>query len=181
MNALQERQVTYQQPYYILTILQTNEPLSFYSYSKYNSPQTYHHSCFPSDGLSYHDKRTVSSGTVAMDSFEAVEVRSDLFRTLHACFMVGAWICAASCGIMVARYFKKTWVKNSCCGVDQWFHLHRFFMGLTWSLTVAGVVLIVYYLNGWTDIDPRVNPHAILGVASTGEVYVHLCGVGVFI
>lgn len=78
---------------------------------------------FSSDGLSYHDKRTVSSGTVALDSFEAVEVRSDLFRTLHACFMVGAWICAASCGIIVARYFKKTWLKSRSCGIDQWFHV----------------------------------------------------------
>lgn len=124
------------------------------------------------NGLSYHDKRTVSSGTVSLDSFEAVESRSELFRTLHACFMIGAWICAASCGIMVARYFKKTWLKNRACGIDQWFHLHRFFMGLTWSLTVAGIVLIVYYLNGWTELDPRVNPHAILGVVSTALCFI---------
>lgn len=89
---------------------------------KCNLTQPYSSSS-PPDGLSYHDKRTASSGTVAMDSFEAVEVRSDLFRTLHACFMIGAWICAASCGIMVARYFKKTWLKSRSCGIDQWFHV----------------------------------------------------------
>ncbi|XP_045117607.1 putative ferric-chelate reductase 1 homolog isoform X2 [Portunus trituberculatus] len=124
------------------------------------------------NGLSYHDKRTVSSGTVALDSFETVEVRSDLFRTLHACFMVGAWICAASCGIIVARYFKKTWLKSRSCGIDQWFHLHRFFMGLTWSLVIAGVVLILYYLNGWKDLDSRNTEHAILGVVSTGLCFI---------
>lgn len=42
-------------------------------------------------------------------------------------------------------------------------------MGLTWGLTIAGVVLIAYYLKGWTELDPKVNPHAILGIVSTGE------------
>lgn len=43
-------------------------------------------------------------------------------------------------------------------------------MGLTWGLTIAGVVLIAYYLKGWTELDPKVNPHAILGIVSTGEL-----------
>lgn len=51
-----------------------------------------------------------------------------------------------------------------------YFQFHRFFMGLTWGLTIAGVVLIAYYLKGWTELDPKVNPHAILGIVSTGEL-----------
>lgn len=49
--------------------------------------------------------------------------------------------------------------------------LHRFFMGLTWGLTMAGLGLIVYYLGGWTTIDPTVNPHAIVGIISTGQLW----------
>ncbi|KAK4319539.1 hypothetical protein Pmani_009527 [Petrolisthes manimaculis] len=122
--------------------------------------------------LSYHVERTVSSGSVSAQKFESVVAVSDLFRTLHACFMVGAWICAASCGIIIARYYKKTWLKSRCCGIDQWFHLHRLFMGLTWGLTMAGLGLIVYYIGGWTSIDPKVNPHAILGIISTGLCFI---------
>ncbi|KAK7078011.1 DOMON domain-containing protein frrs1L [Halocaridina rubra] len=86
--------------------------------------------------------------------------------------MIGAWVCAASCGIMVARYYKKTWLQHKSCGIDQWFHLHRFFMGLTWGLTVAGFVLIAYYLRGWTEIRPQDNPHAIIGIVSVGLCFI---------
>lgn len=122
--------------------------------------------------LRYHDNRVVSSGTVSMDTFESIAAASEVFKTVHACLMIGAWICAASCGIILARYYKKTWLQNRCCGIDQWFHFHRFFMGLTWGLTVAGFILIVYYLQGWTKIKPKQNPHAILGVITTGLCFI---------
>jgi hypothetical protein len=35
--------------------------------------------------------------------------------------MVAAWIGSASIGILLARYFKKTWVGSQLCGKDQWF------------------------------------------------------------
>lgn len=124
------------------------------------------------NGLRYHDNRLVSSGTSSLSEFESLEAASELFKTLHACFMIGAWICAASCGIILARYYKQTWLRSRCCGIDQWFHFHRFFMGLTWGLTIAGVVLIAYYLKGWTELDPKVNPHAILGIVSTGLCFI---------
>lgn len=40
---------------------------------------------------------------------------------LHGSFMVAAWIGSASIGILLARYFKKTWVGSQLCGKDQWF------------------------------------------------------------
>ncbi|XP_045623369.1 putative ferric-chelate reductase 1 homolog isoform X3 [Procambarus clarkii] len=129
--------------------------------------------------LRYHDNRIVSSGTVSMHTFASVGVSSEIFKTLHACFMIGAWICAASCGIIFARYYKTTWLSHRSCGIDQWFHFHRLFMMLTWSLTVAGFILIAYYLKGWTRHDPKENPHAIIGIISVGlcflQPFIALC------
>lgn len=39
--------------------------------------------------------------------------------------MLVAWIGAASVGILLARYFKQTWVGSSLCGKDQWFAVCR--------------------------------------------------------
>lgn len=46
---------------------------------------------------------------------------SKLFLRLHAAFMIVAWIGTASVGILLARYFKQTWVGSQLCGKDQWF------------------------------------------------------------
>lgn len=35
--------------------------------------------------------------------------------------MIIAWIGTASLGILLARYFKTTWVGSQMCGKDQWF------------------------------------------------------------
>lgn len=46
---------------------------------------------------------------------------SKLFLRLHAAFMLVAWIGTASVGIILARYYKQTWVGSQLCGKDQWF------------------------------------------------------------
>ncbi|KAG7161715.1 ferric-chelate reductase 1-like 1, partial [Homarus americanus] len=73
-------------------------------------------------GLRYHDNRIASFGSSSLDKFDSLGVSSEIFKTLHACFMIGAWICAASCGIIFARYYKTTWLRHRCCNIDQWFH-----------------------------------------------------------
>lgn len=35
--------------------------------------------------------------------------------------MVAAWMFAASCGILLARYFRLTWVGKQLAGKDYWF------------------------------------------------------------
>lgn len=40
---------------------------------------------------------------------------------LHGTFMVTAWMLAASCGMLVARYYKLTWVGKQIGGKDLWF------------------------------------------------------------
>jgi hypothetical protein len=35
--------------------------------------------------------------------------------------MVTAWMLAASCGLLLARYYKLTWVGQQIMGKDLWF------------------------------------------------------------
>ena len=51
--------------------------------------------------------------------------------------------------------------------LDQWFIWHRNFMMLTWSLTIAGFILILLELKGLTET-LWTNPHALVGFVTVG-------------
>lgn len=115
--------------------------------------------------VSYHDiGRHVSGAPLFLAEVGAVQGTSKLLLRLHGAFMLTAWIGTASLGILLARYFRQTWVGSQLCGKDQWFAWHRFLMVLTWILTVAGFIVIFVEIGGWSQAD---NPHAILGVVTT--------------
>lgn len=115
--------------------------------------------------VSYHDiGRHVSGAPLALAEVGTVKGMSKLLLRLHGAFMLTAWIGTASLGIVLARYFRQTWVGSQLCGKDQWFAWHRFLMVLTWVLTMAGFVIIFVEIGGWSKVD---NPHAILGVVTT--------------
>uniref|UniRef100_S4PTB7 ascorbate ferrireductase (transmembrane) n=2 Tax=Pararge aegeria TaxID=116150 RepID=S4PTB7_9NEOP len=78
--------------------------------------------------------------------------------------MIIAWLGAASLGIVLARYFKKTWDGKTLGGVDIWFAYHRILMVLTWVLTVGGFILILVEVGGWQTTGD--NPHAITGIVT---------------
>lgn len=115
--------------------------------------------------VSYHDiGRHVTGVPLALAEVGPVQGNSKLLLRLHGAFMLTAWIGTASLGILLARYFRQTWVGSQLCGKDQWFAWHRFLMVLTWVLTMAGFVIIFVEIGGWSQVD---NPHAILGVVTT--------------
>ncbi|XP_055626075.1 putative ferric-chelate reductase 1 homolog isoform X2 [Toxorhynchites rutilus septentrionalis] len=115
--------------------------------------------------VSYHDiGRTASGVPQVLAEVGAVQGASKLLLRLHGAFMLTAWIGTASLGILLARYFRQTWVGSQLCGKDQWFAWHRFLMICTWALTMAGFVIIFVEIGGWSQVD---NPHAILGVVTT--------------
>lgn len=117
------------------------------------------------NSVGYHDiGRIASAEPRFLAEISELSGKSNLFLRLHAAFMLTAWIGTASIGILLARYFKQTWVGSSLCGKDQWFAWHRTFMILTWSLTIAAFVLIFVELGGWSA---EQNPHAILGTITT--------------
>ncbi|PNF24839.1 putative ferric-chelate reductase 1 [Cryptotermes secundus] len=124
--------------------------------------------------VGYHDKgRAAAETRQSLADVSIVSVSSNLLLRLHGAFMIGAWIGAAGIGILLARYFKQTWVGNQLCGKDQWFAWHRMFMLLTWGLTIAAFVLIFLELKDWSAED---NPHAILGCATTVLAFVQPIG-----
>ncbi|XP_017300331.1 putative ferric-chelate reductase 1 homolog [Diaphorina citri] len=95
----------------------------------------------------------------------AFSTATKLYIRLHGAFMIAAWIGAASIGIVMARYYKQTWIGSSLCSKDIWFAWHRTLMFLTWLLTIAGAVLIFYDVGGW--VSGPSQTHALVGVVTT--------------
>lgn len=119
--------------------------------------------------VGYHrDTKTRAGVAKGLGEVGIVENKSRLLILLHGSFMIAAWVCSASMGILIARYYKQTWTNSRCYGLDQWFILHRSLMILTWALTIAGFGLIFWHKRAWTDIPYWVNPHAVLGCITTG-------------
>lgn len=120
-----------------------------------------------------------------------LDVHSKLFIKLHGSLMVLAWIGSASLGLLLARYYKSTF-KSKLLGKDQWFVWHRyaslvyitpgwsdssflsfrFFMMVTWALTLTSFGVIYYELGGLSDIHIGEDSHAILGCLTTAFAFV---------
>jgi hypothetical protein len=72
--------------------------------------------------VSYHGvRRAAAERSQSLADVSIVAESSNLLVRLHGAFMIGAWIGAAGIGILLARYFKQTWVGSQLCGKDQWF------------------------------------------------------------
>ncbi|XP_050442083.1 putative ferric-chelate reductase 1 homolog isoform X2 [Adelges cooleyi] len=116
--------------------------------------------------VGYHDLAFTSTAEAsALSEIKSLRPSSKLLLRLHGSFMVAAWIGAASIGIVVARYYKQTWVGSSCCGKDLWFGWHRFLMMITWILSLSGSACIFLELGEW--VSGPSQTHALLGVATT--------------
>lgn len=120
------------------------------------------------NGISYHDRqKTVTARSVSLAETGSVGASKGTLVKLHGALMVAAWMFAASCGILFARYFRLTWVGKQLGGKDLWFVFHRILMIITWLLTVIAFVLIFIELGGWTSLPVTTNPHAVIGVVTT--------------
>jgi len=76
--------------------------------------------------VGYHDLAYTSTAEAnALSEIKSLKTSSKLLLRLHGSFMVVAWIGAASIGIVVARYYRQTWVGGSCCAKDVWFGVSR--------------------------------------------------------
>lgn len=83
-------------------------------------------------GVTYHDRqKSVSKRSVNFAELSAVESSRGTLVKLHGAFMVTAWMFAASCGILFARYFRHTWVGKQFMGKDLWFVVSHFLMRRT--------------------------------------------------
>ncbi|CAH1392643.1 unnamed protein product [Nezara viridula] len=125
--------------------------------------------------IGFHDNFYVVSGQQRLLSdIAAFSTSSKLLLRLHGSFMVAAWLGCTSIGIVLARYFKQTWVDSSLCAKDLWFAWHRMFMLVTWCLTLAGFVIIFVELGGW--VGPNSQSHALMGCITTVLCFIQPIG-----
>ncbi|KAI9554364.1 hypothetical protein GHT06_019636 [Daphnia sinensis] len=92
---------------------------------------------------------------------------SRVLKQLHGSFMVIAWLMAASTGVMMPRYMKKTWVGKQFMKKDLWFVYHQGLMVLAWTLTVIGFIIIFIDVDGWVSEPVSENPHPLIGCITT--------------
>lgn len=127
------------------------------------------------NSVGFHDKvYTATAQSRLLADIGAFSTATKLYIRLHGAFMISAWIGAASLGIVLARYFKQTWIGSSLCSKDIWFAWHRTLMVLTWLLTMAGAILIFYDVGGW--VSGPSQTHALLGIATTILCFVQPIG-----
>ncbi|XP_012137396.1 putative ferric-chelate reductase 1 homolog isoform X2 [Megachile rotundata] len=117
-----------------------------------------------SNGVGFHDTAYDATGAAKLLSdVGGFTTASNILIRVHGALMLASWIGTASIGILLARYYRQTWVGSQLCGKDQWFAWHRFFMILTWSMTIAAFVIIFVELGAWSSE----VIHASLGLATT--------------
>ena len=111
------------------------------------------------DSVGFHDINFEPSA-VSLKLTEVSEVtgRTRTWYKLHGCLMVFAWIGTSTIGIIVARYFKKTWVGSQMFGKDLWFVVHQFCMGITVVLSIIAFTIIFIDVGEYIT-----NYHSILG------------------
>merc|ERR1711970_1003785 len=91
----------------------------------------------------FHPKYTVSAETVNLASFSNVTSASNLLAKLHAISMLLAWFIGACFGTFCARYCKDIFQDRKVFGLDVWFRLHQFAMGMTVVLSIVGMIPII--------------------------------------
>ncbi|XP_049881271.1 putative ferric-chelate reductase 1 homolog [Pectinophora gossypiella] len=133
--------------------------------NKYNLMIVSGDSMKDADRVGFHSQAYESTGEpLALATVGTAGASSKLLLKLHGCFMLTAWLGTASLGILLARYFRQTWVGKQLGGKDIWFAYHRILMVATWVLTVAGFILILVEVGGWSTTGD--NPHAITGIVT---------------
>jgi hypothetical protein len=84
----------------------------------------------------------------------------------HGIIMVFTWIVLVSTGILVARYFKRTWSDRKLCSKAVWFAIHRAIMTSVAILTLISFIFILVHRKGqWiSDKNSREFAHSIIGI-----------------
>ncbi|KAL5015924.1 hypothetical protein ScPMuIL_005513 [Solemya velum] len=119
---------------------------------------------------SYTNLPKASAQAIDLQSYEDISgVSSRILLKVHGCLMVFAWVCAASIGIIAARYYKPLWPHQRACGQMIWFQIHRFCMILAFVACISGFVIIFVEIKGYSEIvgSNFHKAHPILGIIVT--------------
>ncbi|KAI9554365.1 hypothetical protein GHT06_019637 [Daphnia sinensis] len=121
------------------------------------------------DNIQQHTKEEKSRFSIDLTNGLSVSYfnQSRILKQLHGSFMVVAWLIAASVGVLMPRYMKKTWVGKQFMKKDLWFVFHRGLMVIAWTLTVAGFIIIFVDVGGWVSESIAENPHPLIGCITT--------------
>ncbi|XP_076462763.1 putative ferric-chelate reductase 1 isoform X2 [Babylonia areolata] len=125
-------------------------------------------------GAGRHEQIPISSSmAVSLQDFTADITGGVDFPLVkaHGSMMIAAWICFASIGIVLARYFKDVWKNQTWLDQKIWFQVHRTCMVLCLLATVAAFIIIFVEAEGYSDIDDQAEgikkAHPILGIIVT--------------
>ncbi|XP_057375534.2 putative ferric-chelate reductase 1 homolog [Daphnia carinata] len=121
------------------------------------------------DNIQEHSEEEKSGMSIDLTKDYSVSYFKDsrVLKQLHGSFMVIAWLMAASIGVLMPRYMKKTWVGKQIMKKDRWFVYHRGLMVLAWTLTVIGFIIIFIDVDGWVSESVSENPHPLIGCITT--------------
>lgn len=79
------------------------------------------------NSVQYHNLAYEASAEArSLADVSTIKAASKLLLRLHGAFMLAAWIGTASVGMLLARYFRQTWVGTTMCGKDLWFAVRIF-------------------------------------------------------
>jgi hypothetical protein len=99
-------------------------------------------------------------------NIQSIDSDSMTLMKAHGIIMVFAWIVLASTGILIARYFKRSWTDRKICSKAVWFAIHRTIMTCVAILTLISFILILVYKRGqWISAkNQREFAHSITGI-----------------
>jgi len=107
-----------------------------------------------SNGVGYHGTNKVAaSKPVKLSQVQSVGVQKSYLVELHGLLMLVAWIGCAGTGMLIARYFRKTWVGKKFMGLDIWFQAHRTLMILAVFFSILSLILIAVQVGGFSSLE----------------------------
>ncbi|XP_031550582.1 putative ferric-chelate reductase 1 [Actinia tenebrosa] len=112
--------------------------------------------------LKYHDWFRFSPDRHNLTSEGPVDEASSLLVPLHAGLMFLAWVGFASIGMFTARNTRKVLEGELCCGMKDWFQVHRTLMTFATLITISGFVVIFIYKGGLSI--ETAGCHGIIGI-----------------
>lgn len=116
------------------------------------------------NGIGFHNLYYDSTGEAKLLSdVGSFTASSNILIHIHGSLMIVAWMGTTSIAILLARYYKQTWVHSRMCGKDHWFAWHTFLNSITCILTLIAIVVIFIEIGTWSSE----TLHASLGLATT--------------
>ncbi|CAF1229846.1 unnamed protein product [Didymodactylos carnosus] len=127
-----------------------------------------------SNSMQKHIAKQPQSILVSLNSAEQITYNLDSSDNstklvkAHGCLMIFAWILLVSTGILIARYFKKTFANKKLFSEDVWFFLHRAIMTCAATLTLIGFLFILVFKKGeWVQKSTSTSKefaHSVIGI-----------------